>query len=139
MADERTPFDSIESSLEYIGLLREVIQKTRKEVEANAAELAAGGIGVEGEQRPDLAGGLDRGGREDRPAIGLEDLGHDVGPVVAGELLEDLRGSPGLDLFDRGGNAFAHIRDDRVWRPKTTFDFLEEIHDFLLVFGIEFK
>jgi hypothetical protein len=46
MADERTPFDSIESSLEYIGLLREVIQKTRKEVEANAAELGAGGEGA---------------------------------------------------------------------------------------------
>jgi hypothetical protein len=42
MADERTPFDSIESSLEYIGLLREVIEKTRKEVQANAAELGAG-------------------------------------------------------------------------------------------------
>jgi hypothetical protein len=43
MADERTPFDSIESSLEYIGLLREVIAKTRREVEANAAEASAGG------------------------------------------------------------------------------------------------
>jgi len=42
MADERTPFDSIESSLEYIGLLREVITKTRREVEANAAEASAG-------------------------------------------------------------------------------------------------
>ena len=45
MADERTPFDSIESSLEYIGLLREVIAKTRKEVEANAAALGAEGEG----------------------------------------------------------------------------------------------
>ena len=36
MANERTPFDSIEGSLEYIGLLREVIQKTRKTVEADA-------------------------------------------------------------------------------------------------------
>jgi len=43
MADERTPFDSIESSLEYIGLLREVIEKTRMEVEANAAVEGAGG------------------------------------------------------------------------------------------------
>jgi hypothetical protein len=42
MAAERTPFDSIESSLEYIGLLREVIAKTRMEVEANAAEAGAG-------------------------------------------------------------------------------------------------
>jgi hypothetical protein len=37
MANERTPFDSIEGSLEYIGLLREVIQKTKKIVEADAA------------------------------------------------------------------------------------------------------
>ena len=43
MADERTPFDSVESSLEYIGLLREVIAKTRKEVEANAATESANG------------------------------------------------------------------------------------------------
>ena len=50
MADERTPFDSIESSLEYIGLLREVIQKTRKEVEANAAELGAGESAARGQQ-----------------------------------------------------------------------------------------
>lgn len=35
MANERTPFDSIEGSLEYIGLLREVIQKTRKIVDAD--------------------------------------------------------------------------------------------------------
>ncbi len=37
MANERTPFDGIEGSLEYIGLLREVIQKTKKVVEADAA------------------------------------------------------------------------------------------------------
>jgi hypothetical protein len=43
MADARTPFDSVESSLEYIGLLREVIAKTRKEVEANAATASAEG------------------------------------------------------------------------------------------------
>jgi hypothetical protein len=43
MAAERTPFDSIESSLEYIGLLREVIEKTRREVEANVATESAGG------------------------------------------------------------------------------------------------
>jgi hypothetical protein len=43
MAAERTPFDSIESSLEYIGLLREVIAKTRKEVETNAAAASAEG------------------------------------------------------------------------------------------------
>ena len=43
MAGDRTPFDSIESSLEYIGLLREVIAKTRKEVEANAAAAGAEG------------------------------------------------------------------------------------------------
>ena len=36
MPDERTPFDSIEGSLEYIALLREVIQKTKKTVEADA-------------------------------------------------------------------------------------------------------
>jgi hypothetical protein len=51
MADERTPFDSIESSLEYIGLLREVIAKTRKEVEANAAQVGAeGGSAARGQQ-----------------------------------------------------------------------------------------
>jgi hypothetical protein len=43
MADERTPFDSIESSLEYIGLLREVIEKTRKQVESDAAAADAEG------------------------------------------------------------------------------------------------
>ena len=41
MANERTPFDSIEGSLEYLGLLREVIEKTRKTVEADAATAAA--------------------------------------------------------------------------------------------------
>jgi len=41
MADARTPFDSIESSLEYIELLREVIEKTRKTVEADAAAAAS--------------------------------------------------------------------------------------------------
>jgi hypothetical protein len=47
MAGERTPFDSIESSLEYIGLLREVIEKTRKDVEANVAvESVAGATRV---------------------------------------------------------------------------------------------
>ena len=47
MAGDRTPFDSIESSLEYIGLLREVIEKTRKDVEANVAvESVAGAARV---------------------------------------------------------------------------------------------
>jgi hypothetical protein len=41
MAGERTPFDSIESSLEYIGLLREAIEKTRRTVEADAAAAAS--------------------------------------------------------------------------------------------------
>jgi hypothetical protein len=41
MADERTPFDSIEGSLEYLGLLREVIEKTRKTVEGDVAAAAA--------------------------------------------------------------------------------------------------
>jgi hypothetical protein len=43
MAGERTPFDSIEGSLEYIGLLREVIEKTRKTVDADAAAASAEG------------------------------------------------------------------------------------------------
>jgi len=43
MAEERTPFDSIESSMEYIGLLREVIEKTRKQVESDAAAADAEG------------------------------------------------------------------------------------------------
>ena len=41
MASERTPFDSIEGSLEYLGLLREVIEKTRKTVEGDVAAAAA--------------------------------------------------------------------------------------------------
>ena len=40
MASERTPFDSIEGSLEYLGLLREVIDKTRKTVEGDVAAAA---------------------------------------------------------------------------------------------------
>lgn len=43
MADERTPFDSIEGSLEYVGLLREVIEKTRTTVDADAAAASAEG------------------------------------------------------------------------------------------------
>lgn len=37
MAGDRTPFDSIEGSLEYLDLLREVIEKTRKDVEGDVA------------------------------------------------------------------------------------------------------
>ena len=62
----------------------------------------AGRIGVVGEERAHLAGRVDLGGREDRLAIVLEDLAQDVGPVVALELLEDLRRGPRLDLLDRG-------------------------------------
>ena len=36
MATERTPFDSIEDSLEYIGLLRDAIEKSKRSVEAQA-------------------------------------------------------------------------------------------------------
>jgi hypothetical protein len=43
MADERTPFDSIEGSLEYIALLREVIQKTKQTVEADATTASSEG------------------------------------------------------------------------------------------------
>ncbi|HEX7248811.1 MAG TPA: hypothetical protein VF262_00355 [Burkholderiales bacterium] len=43
MADERTPFDSIEGSLEYLHLLREVIDKTRKTVEQDVATAEAEG------------------------------------------------------------------------------------------------
>jgi hypothetical protein len=43
MADERTPFDSIEGSLEYLHLLRGVIEKTRKEVEGDVAAAEAEG------------------------------------------------------------------------------------------------
>lgn len=45
MAGDRTPFDSIEGSLEYLDLLREVIEKTRKDVEVDVA--AATGEGAE--------------------------------------------------------------------------------------------
>jgi hypothetical protein len=41
MAGDRTPFDSIEGSLEYLHLLREVIEKTRKDVEGDVAAAAA--------------------------------------------------------------------------------------------------
>ena len=41
MAGDRTPFDSIEGSLEYLDLLREVIEKTRKDVEGDVAAAAA--------------------------------------------------------------------------------------------------
>ena len=41
MAGDRTPFDSIEGSLEYLGLLREVIAKTRKDVEGDVAATSA--------------------------------------------------------------------------------------------------
>ena len=37
MAGDRTPFDSIEGSLEYLHLLSEVIEKTRKDVEGDVA------------------------------------------------------------------------------------------------------
>jgi hypothetical protein len=43
MAGDRTPFDSIEGSLEYLDLLREVIEKTRKDVEVDVAAAAAEG------------------------------------------------------------------------------------------------
>jgi hypothetical protein len=43
MADERTPFDSIEGSLEYLHLLREVIDKTRRTVEADVVAAEAEG------------------------------------------------------------------------------------------------
>ena len=42
-AQERTPFDSIEGSLEYIGLLREVIQKTRTTIHADVTTASAEG------------------------------------------------------------------------------------------------
>ncbi|HJS37017.1 MAG TPA: hypothetical protein VJ789_02680 [Burkholderiales bacterium] len=41
MAGDRTPFDSIEGSLEYLDLLREVIDKTRRDVEGDVAAAAA--------------------------------------------------------------------------------------------------
>jgi hypothetical protein len=44
MAPERTPFDSIEGSLEYIGLLREAIETAKKSVtqeSGRASEAAA--------------------------------------------------------------------------------------------------
>ena len=43
MAGDRTPFDSIEGSLEYLHLLREVIEKTRKDVEGDVAAAQAEG------------------------------------------------------------------------------------------------
>ncbi|HEX2334828.1 MAG TPA: hypothetical protein VHI32_16835 [Burkholderiales bacterium] len=43
MATERTPFDSIEDSLEYIGLLREAIETSKKAVDAQAVAAQAEG------------------------------------------------------------------------------------------------
>ena len=43
MGNDRTPFDSIEGSLEYIALLREVIEKTKKSVDAESAAALAEG------------------------------------------------------------------------------------------------
>jgi hypothetical protein len=43
MAGDRTPFDSIEGSLEYLHLLSEVIEKTRKDVEGDVAAAEAEG------------------------------------------------------------------------------------------------
>jgi hypothetical protein len=43
MAAERTPFDSIEDSLEYIGLLRDAIETSKKAVEAQALAAQAEG------------------------------------------------------------------------------------------------
>jgi hypothetical protein len=43
MATDRTPFDSIEDSLEYIGLLRDAIEKSKRSVEAQAIAAQAEG------------------------------------------------------------------------------------------------
>lgn len=43
MATERTPFDSIEDSLEYISLLRETIETSKRSVEAQALAAQAEG------------------------------------------------------------------------------------------------
>jgi hypothetical protein len=43
MATERSPFDSIEDSLEYIGLLREAIENSKRAVEAQAIAAQAEG------------------------------------------------------------------------------------------------
>jgi len=41
--DDRTPFDSIEGSLEYTGMLREAIRTSRKSVDAEAAAATSEG------------------------------------------------------------------------------------------------
>jgi hypothetical protein len=43
MATERTPFDSIENSLEYIGLLRDAIESSKRSVAAQAVAAQAEG------------------------------------------------------------------------------------------------
>jgi hypothetical protein len=43
MAHQRTPFDSIEGALEYVGLLAEAIQKARTDVDAEATRARAEG------------------------------------------------------------------------------------------------
>jgi hypothetical protein len=41
MADQRTPFDSIEGALEYVGMLGEAIEKAKRGVEAEATRARA--------------------------------------------------------------------------------------------------
>lgn len=43
MADQRTPFDSIEGSLEYLVLLREAVQKAKTAVGEESARATAAG------------------------------------------------------------------------------------------------
>lgn len=43
MAHQRTPFDSIEGALEYVGLLGEAIEKAKTEVDAEVARARAEG------------------------------------------------------------------------------------------------
>jgi len=43
MANQRTPFDSIEGSLEYLGLLREAVQKAKIDVDEEVGRANAAG------------------------------------------------------------------------------------------------
>jgi hypothetical protein len=45
MIQERTPFDSTEGALEYVALLREAIEKARKDVAADIGRASAARVG----------------------------------------------------------------------------------------------
>ena len=89
MANQRKPFDSIEGSLEYVGLLREAVQKARNAVEAEVMRASSEGASRRLEALRLVTYKLDR-----------------LGSHVDGShrLLNDLRTLKRLLLGERQGN-----------------------------------